>query len=153
MGLYNLDILCITESKLDSSHIDAEISIPNFVHYRGDRDFKIKVENSIEISDGGGSIIYVRSSIPSEIISSINAPDSVAVAVKTRIGNIAIGCMYRSQGLSPLQNDKLFSAIKDLSLDQTFSETIIMGDFNLPDISWIAGTVSGKVNKNIQSNF
>ena len=53
VNLYNIDIICITETKLNFTHLDAEIMIPNFVHYRGDRNFKIDDENSNDISDWG----------------------------------------------------------------------------------------------------
>ena len=55
--LYNIDVICITETHFNSEHLDAEISIKGYHHYRRDRDFKIDLPFfDDECSKGGGPL-------------------------------------------------------------------------------------------------
>ena len=71
--IYEPDIICITESHLNSAIDNNELSIDNYTVCRQDRNFKIKqvtqdalynaegVDSSdISASGGGGSLIYVK---------------------------------------------------------------------------------------------
>ena len=59
----NIDVLLISESKLNQSHPTAQVSIDGFNEpYRFDR---------ANQNGGGGILIYVRSDIPSEIFPNI----------------------------------------------------------------------------------
>ena len=59
------------------------------------------------------------------------------------LGVIHIACVYRSQALTSAQDKQLVSALKNLSVDHPDDEVIIVGDFNLPDVCWVTGTVRG----------
>ena len=63
--LYGADIVCINETHFNKSILDAEIAIPGFQKpFRKDRDFCIDhKKGSSGISDGGGSIIYVKDTL------------------------------------------------------------------------------------------
>ena len=56
INLHGVDIICVTESKLTADHYDAEVSLPNFTMYRGDRNFKVD-ETDDALKTGGGSLI------------------------------------------------------------------------------------------------
>ena len=74
--IYEPDIICITESHLNSAIDNNELSIDNYTVFRQDRNFKIKqvtqdalysadgVDSSdISASGGGGSLIYVKTTL------------------------------------------------------------------------------------------
>ena len=133
-------VLGITETMFSSDLYDAEISIPNFKLFRVDR----------LTGKGGGSCIYVHDSIQSHEIQ-INVPDCICVNLTFDSINIAIFVIYRAPSLS-LNNcksmlDNLSVVINSLAPD---TESVMMGDFNLPDVSWDLGTVKCPINSNNQ---
>ena len=65
--------------------------------------------------------------------------------IDTAVGNLCIACIYRSNSLNTIQNSNLISCLQSIcSIDNDF-ETILIGDFNLPDVSWDTGCVNGGV--------
>ena len=106
----------------------------------------------MEVSTGGGSVIYVKNTFSASAISSFNAPDSLAVLVNTPIGNIKIACVYRSDSLNKTQDRLLLSSLKHLCTVDPSSEMIMVGDFNMKDVSWITGNVTGPVDGSSISN-
>ena len=42
-----------------------------------------------------------------------------------------------------MQNAKLRKCIESICSGSKYAETVIVGDFNLPDVSWISGSVNG----------
>ena len=73
--LYNVKIICITESHFSIEINDAEIQLNNFNLFRCDR------KNG---KAGGGSCIFVHKTMEAEYIHDFIAPDSVGVSVKVR---------------------------------------------------------------------
>ena len=142
--IHLVDIIKLRESilKLNESILDAEIEVEGFKFYRKDRDFDIKEdvtdhdENSN--SSGGGSIIYCKEHIKVKLVKRFSklAPDSLAVNINTNSGKMYIVCVYRSQNLSNSLNSALLSSLKDVCKESNLFETLLVGDFNLPDISW-----------------
>ena len=141
----NIDVICITETHLHDKILDGELSISGYKFYRKDRDFNINDEDIIdydidngEVSNGGGSIIYYKDTLTVSIDEpfSKKAPDSLAIEIDSSIGKFCIGCVYRSPNLSSLLNGVLLSCLKELCHESNLFETFIIGDFNLPDISW-----------------
>jgi hypothetical protein len=123
--------------------LDAEIQIEGYTIFRKDRDFKIDSSKN-DLSYGGGSIIYTRNNISASIVTgSSNAPDSLAVMIDTAIGNLCIACIYRSTSLNSVQNMKLISFLNNICNVNNEFETVLIGDFNLPDVSWETGCVNG----------
>ena len=129
INLYDLDVICIVETHLNDGILDAEIALPNFTSFRCDRSFKIGGDHVNDPSGFGGAVIYVRSRLNVNLVKSFVAPDSVAVSIKTYIGQIAIASIYRSQALTVTQNQQILSAIKSLCNSEKYSEIIITGDF------------------------
>ena len=147
LSTYDIDIICITETHFSHDIDDAELQIDGYAFYRGDRDFNLYnsgIDNSV--SDGGGSIIYYKNYIQAkENDICKNAPDSVAIDIDTRIGKVCIACIYRSTSLSTHYNSVLLNCINVICKETNDFETLLIGDFNLPDVSWENGNVNGVV--------
>ena len=107
--IYEPDIICITESHLNSTIDNNELSIDNYNIFRQDRNFKIKqvtqdalysadgVDSSdISASGGGGSLIYVKNYLRVELIDHFKVADSLAVSVQTNVGIVVVGCISSS---------------------------------------------------------
>ena len=121
------------------------MSICGYKFYRKDRNFDINendiIDDSVDnkdISNGGGSIIYYKENLHVKLIESFynKAPDSLAIEIDSNIGKFCLACIYRSPNLSSSMNSVLLSCIKDICNESNLFETFIVGDFNLPDISW-----------------
>ena len=110
---------------------EAEVLISNYRVHRVDR----------QSGKGGGSCLYVHNSLQSEEIC-INVPDCVAVKLFTEFFQIIVLVVYRppSQSINEctLMINKLSHEIKSWVPG---NELIIMGDFNLPDLSWDNGVI------------
>ena len=140
ISLYKADIVFINETHFNDDILDAEIAIDGYMIFRKDRDFSINNDcRSDHTSNGGGSIIYVKCSVNASKVDSFIAPDSVAVEIETSIGKVNLACIYRSQSLNVTQNNCMLQAMAHLSNQN--EESIIVGDFNLPNVSWVTGTV------------
>ena len=143
----------MTESHLYDNILNAEINIEGYNIFRGDRTFTLdRSKIGTEISEGGGSIVFIRDNLCATVISSFIAPDSLAIKVNTPSGDIVIVTVYRSTSLNNMQDNLLLAALKQLCSVNTTIETLIVGDFNLPDVCWVTGTVLGPVdsqNKNL----
>ena len=134
----------MTESQFSVDILDAEVYIPVFCLFRGDRTFVLdRSKENVEISTGGGSLIYVKNIFPASEISSFKAPDSLAISIKTPIGNITVACIYRSGSLNKSQDRQLLSSLRHLCTSDLSNEMIMVGDFNMRDVSWVTGNVVG----------
>ena len=63
--------------------------------------------------------------------------------MKTKFCIICIACVYRSTSLSDNLNSQLTDCISSICKETNDYETILTGDFNLPDVSWENGNVIG----------
>ena len=149
-----VDIVCINETHYNKEFMEAEVTIPGFNAFRGDRDFKLDRSNckEDESSDGGGSVIYVRESIKVLDNSHLSILDSTSITIETAVGNILIGCFYRSTSLNEEQNVEFINNFVQSASSKNDLEKVLFGDFNFPNISWISGNVIGpnnSVNKGV----
>ena len=156
INIYKSDIICITETHFSKEILDAEICIDGYALFRQDRNFSVTNENGNNVSGGGGSVIYAKDGLKATKIDWFIAPDSVAIEFETSIGYVNVVCIYRSMSLSPTQNNMLTDMIHRISSFNT--ESLIFGDFNLPNVSWVYGTLDaphGTIDKNliVQQNF
>ena len=133
---FNPQILCITETHLNDSNFDAEVSLENYNIFRQDR---------AQLREGGGSIIYVHKSINACKLTNFTAPDSLAISVNILDNPFILACIYRSQSLTNEENFKIIEKL-DMISQQRDNELLVMGDFNLPDACWDNGTVYCPVN-------
>ena len=67
------------------------------------------------------------------------APDSLALEIDSNKGRYCLACIYRSPSIQ--LNKVLISSIKDICKASNTYETILVGDFNLADVSWETGSV------------
>ena len=135
---FGFKLLCVTETMFQPSMFDAELNIPNFKLFRQDR----------LNSEGGGSCIYVHKSISrvSRCVN-FNIPDCIAVSIDLDTIKLIIIILYRSPSLLFCDCikiiDQLTVFLNSLSND---SEIIIVGDLNLPNVSWNDGIVKCPIN-------
>ena len=152
------EILCLTETHLNKTILDSEIEVTGFKFFRRDRDFNIHNEGDISVSEycgtdiscGGGSIIYYKEYLNVKLIEPFSkiAPDSLAVEVDTNLGKLCIACIYRSPNLSKQMNQVLLSCLKNIYNESNAFEALVIGDFNLPDISWTTCSAKSKSSTN-----
>jgi len=123
-GIFKADILCFTESKLDPTILDNDISLHEYYKpIRNDRN-----------RHGGGIIIYVKTYLHYELIT---LPDALAsrcesLWLKISMNNkhFILGCVYRQPAL-PVGWWTTLSEVFDLIFDHyPNKDFIIVGDFN-----------------------
>jgi len=50
---------------------------------------------------------------------------------------LLVGLVYRSPFSTKLNHSKLLEIIRTISIQQSFNQLLLIGDFNLQDIKWI----------------
>ena len=95
----NIDIICITETHLKNTILDAEINIEGFKFFRKDRNFNISNNATNEgecidktFSSGGGCIIYYRNNLEAKLVKTFSerVPDSLAIKIDSNIGDFCV---------------------------------------------------------------
>ena len=124
--MYNVKILCVTETHLNSSIKDPEINLHDFRIFRKDRNADKKF---------GGSCIFVHNTISAELLEEFDAPDSVGIIVKLANFSFKLLCVYRSQNLPENEQKLLLEEISKIRRNDS-NELKLFGDFNLPDVNW-----------------
>ena len=121
-----IDIIGITESWTNEDIQDAEIGILGYNLYRKDRDNKDK-------SKGGGVLLYINSTLTSTEENNGRYSESLWVEIYLYGKlNLTIGVCYRAPTISNIEEINLFNTMKEMAK----RPSIIMGDFNFPDIIW-----------------
>ena len=129
----DVQIICVTESNLNSSVVDAEVAIPNFNIFREDRKTNTR---------HGGSIMYVHSSLKVERLDWFKNQESLAVCIKTDLFDVIVVCIYRSPNLSIAENENLINSIKSIPHYNDDTEVVLVGDVNLRNVDWKTGIVN-----------
>ena len=132
----DVQIVCVTETHLNSTVFDAEVSLPNFVLFREDREDGTK---------HGGSAIYVHSSLKAERLDWFNGLESIALTVKADHCEFIVICVYRSPSLTVAENSNLLKSLDNLPLNLE-NDLIVVGDINLPQVNWNSGVVKAPEN-------
>ena len=121
----NIDILVLSESKLNESHTNAQLSLVGFNEpFRRDR---------INEDGGGGVVIYVRSDIPSRELKKHTSSDDfegIFIELNFRKNKWLLFGGYRA----PRQNKDIFFENLSKGLEfyiQSYDRIMIIGDFNL----------------------
>ena len=120
--------ICITESWLTASVTDTAISLPGYDLHRIDR----------VVKTGGGCVIYSRADIKATPYTNPSFEcfqESVWVSSEYIRPTVILGCIY-----SPPKNiigcsDALANSLAAAHV-LPFDVKVLMGDFNLPEISW-----------------
>lgn len=126
---YKPDIVCITETKVDSSFDDNELLGDNYTVYRNDR-----------IRGGGGVLAAFCNKSPISMMKSSKGPGESLVSTISLSPQITFDLITYYRPPSEAHLDTLHSIFNDRSSKYPL---VALGDFNLPDIDWSNGV--GKV--------
>ena len=134
LPLNNIDVLCISETNLNTSHTNDSIKLPNFhsTPVRHDRQ---------DGRTGGGSLIYIKESLAYSTLPDIDNlfshnSDSTWIKIKTKSKqHIIIGSIYRPPKANNVASffESLEAALTHRSLKT--SSIILLGDYN---INWFS---------------
>ncbi|CAB3987353.1 Hypothetical predicted protein [Paramuricea clavata] len=126
------DIVAISESWLTSDISDSELLPWNYDIFRCDR-------KSLTISRGGGVLLASRSNLRCSpvVFTKNNNIELSAIEINTRSsGKILVAVVYRP----PCAHTNWIYDIVESLNECTYSKVILLGDFNLPTITWLDGS-------------
>lgn len=125
------DVICLTETYLNSSVTDSEFFCSDYTVFRRDRCL-----SQSRKSDGGGVLIAVRSTLQATMVSTFDSDaEDMWVSVECAVGRIYVCCVY----LPPGDMESFLTFLQSISmLRDNYPENlfVIVGDFNLPSIVW-----------------
>ena len=127
----NLKIVAVTESHLIPCISSAAIAIPHYSLLRND------VVGTVQKH---GVCVYVHQDIS---VDNVSCPMNNVLVFRLVKYNVYVIVVYRAPSYSHLQNQELIAVLDDVVRDR---EAIIIGDFNLPGITW-ASHVYGHTNQ------
>ena len=122
-------IIAITETWLKPYITDAQIALPNYTSIRSDR----------INSDRGGTLLYIHDSLPISCVEKFDNDTCEAVICTLESCNAIIASIYRPPSSSSESFRDCMQFTQNYINTQTATkhyDIIIMGDFNLPSISW-----------------
>ena len=128
----NSPFIILTETWLTEDILDAEITIPKYVLYRSDR---------ANGRSHGGSCVYVRSDLTSKLIMSHSNGTCDSLAVKVKIFESIVICMYRPPDTKLEQFEDALNVVQDaidenMKTDSKCKTILQVGDYNFPFLSW-----------------
>jgi len=126
------DVILVTESWCNKDITDAFLTIPGY---------EVKTDLRMDRADtgagrGGGLIIYARSDIP------ILKLDQVGIHIqlcKFLISDVTVYLVYRSPNAPADSISELAEVVRKAE-----KNSLLFGDFNLPDIDWSKGVARGR---------
>ena len=125
----NLDILVITETKLDGTFPEKQFYIPGYKKpFRKDRN-----------KNGGGVMIYVREDIPSDILMKHRIDENIEaifVEINLRKNKLLLVGTYHSTNAKYGTTDEEYFRQMGLALDvysSTYDKFLLAGDFNVKE--------------------
>ncbi len=133
---FSVDMLCITETWLNSDVTDDEVSLENYNIFRGDRQSGRR---------RGGVALYVKSELlPGCFSLDFNTDSFFAEVVACQIPHpfqlhTVLG-VYRSPTSPKADDEKIIRAIRLVANQPDIF--LILGDFNAPHINWPTGPCS-----------
>lgn len=126
------DIIGVTETWAGQHITDAELAVPGFNMFRGDRRDR----------QGGGVLLYVRTSMQAIQVESLGSfEESVWCTISTGQEKLLVGICYRSPTSSALNNNRLLLDIREAMRLRGNQHLLLMGDFNYPTVDFSSGTV------------
>ena len=131
---HKLDVICLSETYLDSSisNDDDNLEIPGYDLFRADHPSNTKQ---------GGVCIYYRNSLPLKILNIQYLHECINFEIRIG-GKLCKLCRYRSPS-QPQDNFESFANNFELNIDiatahNTFL-TVVLGDFNVKSNIWFKG--------------
>lgn len=122
------DVVCITETWMNESILDSEMSINGYALYRRDRDDADKQR-------GGGVAIYVHNDlncVHREEIFEEKFPETIWCNISCNGRKTLVGVCYRAPDSVQINDEALYSLIDRVSKE----EVVIMGDLNFSELDW-----------------
>ena len=114
----NVDILLISETKIDSSFPTAQFKIEGYTTYRLDRN-----------SNGGGILLYVREDIPSTLLNTELLIEGFCIEINIRKNKWLLVCTYNPN--KNLISNHLKEIGKNLdNYSSKYDNFILLGDLN-----------------------
>ena len=119
----NVDILSVAETKLDASFPNSQFLIPGF-----HEPMRLDIT-----SKRGGMLVYIRSSLPSKIMSNFKLPENnqaIPFELNLKKGKWLLVSIYKP----PLQSNSFFLDTSNDLLDfysGIYDNKVVFGDFNL----------------------
>ena len=115
-----IDILVLSETKLNESFPDPQFAIPNYRLFRRDRN-----------GHGGGLIAYIRSDIPCRRLTQLESKslETIVVELKLKTENWILVSCYRPPNLPDSVFTKNITTILDKSSVKT-DNILVLGDLN-----------------------
>ena len=132
----NFDILCVAETKLDSSFPKAQFSVNGY-----------KTPFRLDVTDtSGGLLIYVKTGLPSVPLKEFSIPKDVQILpfeIQLKSCKWLVVAIYKP----PSQDAAYFlSCLSDLLDFYHYDRSIIIGDFNLePENSLLSSFLDSHV--------
>lgn len=115
-------LIAITETWLSHQRLDNEILSTNYVIYRADQDTR-----------GGGMMLAIHESLQSKLLTSPSNLEILTVQVFCGATAVTMCVVSTPPNRDAAYCDDLLVYLKFISQS---GNTIILGDFNLPDINW-----------------
>ena len=128
----NPDLILITESWANDEISNAYLTIAG---YEVIPDLRMDRQDTTQ-GRGGGLVVYAKNGITVE---KIENHSSHIQYCGFKVSGITIYLVYRSPNANPESLTELVSLVKNVKKD-----SYLIGDFNLPDVNWEAGTASGR---------
>ena len=119
----NVDILIVTETKLDTSFPTAQFLIPGFHH-----SFRLDINRQ-----SGGLLVYVKGSIPARVLTSFSTPADTQIIVfeiNLRKEKWLFVGIYKPPSLKSQYFLDTLSDLLDFYSNH-YDNKVILGDFNL----------------------
>ena len=135
---YGTSIIALTESHLNSSFHEGEVSIEGFDHYRSDRKEGVRK---------GGVVVYIHTNLSAG--TTVLCSDSIGsieiIIVNIPAANLVMVCIYRPPGAIKEQFIEVMTKIKDCLSQANLSSSVysLCGDLNFPIIDWQNCTIQG----------
>lgn len=125
------DVICLTETWLDSSVTDTELFCDRFSVFRTDRNFDL-----IRLTRGGGVLIAINNNLrvfPLDIRSSVPNVDVVGIRVAQDKVSLYVIVLYIPPALTHSDYESIFEDLLKVDSITENDELIVLGDFNITD--------------------
>ena len=131
-SVYQFDIICLSETFLDSSFSsdDIDLSIEGYNIIRADHPVNIK---------RGGVCVYYRETLPLKVLNIYQLTECLVLEIVCENKKCILACLYRSPSQSSDEFDTFLIKFEDmieLIFDFDPNIVLILGDFNAKLSSW-----------------
>ena len=127
------DLILLTETWCSDHITDAFLTIPGY-------EIQVRVDRiNTDKGRGGGLLVYSRTGIPILVLDTTSTFNQYC---SFKVYDLTVFLIYRS----PSSGAENLRALEEL-IGKVEKNTILIGDFNLPDLDWEKGTASGRTRK------